>query len=81
MLCGTCLQALPQKFGVQGFPTIMLFGADKTNPTLYEGARTAGAIEAYAIAHMEMNVAAPEVVELVGQVGVHFLGKPLCKSL
>jgi len=60
-------KALAQKFGVQGFPTIMLFGADKSNPTLYEGARTAGAIEAYAIAHMEMNVAAPEVVELVGQ--------------
>lgn len=77
VLYGRCLQALAQKFGIQGFPTIMLFGADKTNPTLYEGARTAGAIEAYAIAHMEMNVAAPEVVELVGQVGVHYPGKPL----
>lgn len=46
----------------------MLFGSDKANPTLYEGARTAGAIESYAISQLELNVEAPEVVELVGQV-------------
>lgn len=46
----------------------MLFGSDKANPTVYEGARTAGAIESYAISHLELHVQAPEVVELVGQV-------------
>lgn len=46
----------------------MLFGSDKTSPKHYEGARTAGAIESYALAELEANVEAPEVVELVGQV-------------
>jgi len=65
------LQDLAQKYGIQGFPTIMLFGSDKANPTLYEGARTAGAIESYALSQLELNVEAPEVVELVGQVLYH----------
>ncbi|CAI5736632.1 unnamed protein product [Peronospora destructor] len=30
-----------QKFAVRGFPTIMIFGADKTKPTMLEGKRTA----------------------------------------
>lgn len=58
---------LGEKYDIQGFPTILLFGSDKTNPKHYEGARTAGAIESYALAELEANVEAPEVVELVGQ--------------
>jgi len=58
---------IAQKYGVQGFPTIMLFGSDKANPKMYEGPRTAGAIESYALSELELNVEAPEVVELLGQ--------------
>lgn len=46
----------------------MLFGSDKANPTHYEGPRTAGAIESYALSQLDLNMEAPEVVELVGQV-------------
>lgn len=35
---------LAQKYGVKGFPTIKLFGASKTNPTDYNGQRTASAL-------------------------------------
>jgi len=37
-------QSLAQKYGVQGYPTIKVFGADKRNPTDYQGQRTADAI-------------------------------------
>ena len=37
-------QSLAQKFGVQGFPTLKIFGADKKKPTDYNGQRTADAI-------------------------------------
>ena len=33
--------ALRGRFGIQGFPTIKIFGADKKNPIDYNGARTA----------------------------------------
>ncbi len=40
---------LAQKYGVKGFPTIKLFGEDKTAPPQdYSGAREAGPIVAYA---------------------------------
>lgn len=51
----------------------MLFGSDKANPKMYEGPRTAGAIESYALSELELNVEAPEVVELLGQVLYHNL--------
>ncbi|CAK9259751.1 unnamed protein product [Sphagnum jensenii] len=59
--------SLAQKYGVKGFPTIMLFAHDKQNPSLYEGARVAGAIESYALSQLELKVVAPEVLELAGQ--------------
>ena len=37
-------QSLAQKFGVQGFPTLKIFGADKKKPTDYNGQRTSDAI-------------------------------------
>ncbi len=64
------MQSLAQKYGVKGFPTIMLFAHDKQNPSLYEGARVAGAIESYALSQLELKVVAPEVLELAGQVSV-----------
>jgi hypothetical protein len=45
----------------------MLFAHDKQNPSLYEGARVAGAIESYALSQLELKVVAPEVLELAGQ--------------
>lgn len=58
------------RFNVQGFPTILVFGADKDSPIPYEGARTAPAIESFALEQLETNVAPPEVTELHGPVSV-----------
>ena len=40
----TTEQALASKYGIQGFPTIKVFGSDKKNPVDYQGQRTADAI-------------------------------------
>lgn len=37
-------QGLAQKYQIQGFPTIKIFGADKTKPTDYQSGRTSKAI-------------------------------------
>ncbi|KAL5794194.1 hypothetical protein ACOSP7_002788 [Xanthoceras sorbifolium] len=57
-------KSLMSRFNVQGFPTILVFGADKDSPIPYEGARTASAIESFALEQRETNVAPPEVSEL-----------------
>ncbi|KAL5581771.1 hypothetical protein UlMin_014213 [Ulmus minor] len=57
-------KSLMSRFNVQGFPTILVFGADKDSPSPYEGARTASAIESFALEQLETNVAPPEVTEL-----------------
>ncbi|GLT48242.1 hypothetical protein SLA2020_218780 [Shorea laevis] len=59
-------KSLMSRFNVQGFPTILVFGADKDTPTPYEGARTASAIESFALEQLETNVAPAEVTELTG---------------
>ncbi|KAI3880795.1 hypothetical protein MKX03_034696 [Papaver bracteatum] len=43
-------------FGVQGFPTILVFGSGKDRPVPYEGVR-----------QLETNVSPPEVIELTEQ--------------
>lgn len=68
-------QSLMSRFNVQGFPTILVFGHDKDSPQPYEGARTASAIESFALEQLETNVAPPEVVELSGPVN---LLPPIC---
>ena len=68
MGCG--LQSLMSRFNVQGFPTILVFGADKDSPTPYEGARTASAIESFALEQLETNVGPAEVTELTGPVSL-----------
>ncbi|XP_020114869.1 protein disulfide isomerase-like 2-3 [Ananas comosus] len=59
-------KSLMSRFNVQGFPTILVFGADKSSPFPYEGARAAAAIESFALEQLETNVAPPEVTELTG---------------
>lgn len=48
-LDGTTSQSLMQKYGVQGFPTIKIFGADKKSPVDYQGERKADAIISHAL--------------------------------
>ncbi|KAF8008173.1 hypothetical protein BT93_K1991 [Corymbia citriodora subsp. variegata] len=60
-------KSLMSRYKVQGFPTILVFGADKDSPIPYEGARTASAIESFALEQLETNVAPPEVTELTSQ--------------
>ncbi|KAF5202167.1 disulfide-isomerase like 2-2 [Thalictrum thalictroides] len=59
-------KSLMSRFSVQGFPTILVFGADKDRPFPYEGARSASAIESFALDQLEANVSPPEVTELTG---------------
>ncbi|KAL8140479.1 hypothetical protein V2J09_006500 [Rumex salicifolius] len=59
-------KSLMSKFSVQSFPTILVFGADKDSPAPYEGARSAGAIESYALQQLETNVGPAEVTEVTG---------------
>lgn len=40
----TAHESLGQKYGVQGFPTLKIFGEDKKKPMDYEGARTSDGI-------------------------------------
>lgn len=62
--------SLASKYDVKGFPTILVFGADKQSPQPYEEGRTASAIESYALRVLETTAVAPEVVELTSQVRV-----------
>ncbi|KAF8391611.1 hypothetical protein HHK36_023917 [Tetracentron sinense] len=59
-------KSLMSRFNVQGFPTILVFGADKESPFPYEGARSASAIESFALQQLETNISPPEVTELTG---------------
>lgn len=67
-LINQSFQSLMSRYNVQGFPTIMVFGADKDSPFPYEGARTASAIESFALEQLEANAAPPEVTELTSPV-------------
>lgn len=53
---------------MKGFPTILVFGADKSSPLPYEGARSASAIESFALEQLEANAGPVEVTELTGPV-------------
>lgn len=58
---------------MQGFPTILVFGADKDSPFPYEGARSASGIESFALEQLETNTPPPEVIELTSPVKFTFL--------
>ena len=49
-------KSLGQQFGVQGFPTIKVFGANKRSPTNYQGGRTADAIVEQALTQVRQIV-------------------------
>eukprot|EP01018_Ginkgo_biloba_P003409 Gb_35388 [translate_table: standard] len=57
-------KSLMSRYNVQGFPTVLVFGADKDSPVPYEGPRTSSAVESFALEQLETNVSPPEVVEL-----------------
>ncbi|KAL0703327.1 hypothetical protein Bca4012_069752 [Brassica carinata] len=59
-------KAIQSRFKVKGFPTILVFGADKSSPLPYEGARSASAIESFALEQLEANAGPVEVTELTG---------------
>jgi protein disulfide-isomerase A6 len=40
----TQAESLAQKYGIQGFPTLKMFGQDKRKPSDYNGGRTSDAI-------------------------------------
>ncbi len=46
-------KSLGQQYGVQGFPTIKIFGTNKRSPTNYQGGRTADAIVDQAITQLK----------------------------
>ena len=62
------LQSIMSRFKVQGFPTILVFGPDKSSPYPYEGARSASAIESFASELVESSAGPVEVTELTGPV-------------
>lgn len=64
----TVQKALADRYQVTGFPTIKVFGADKTNPELYEGARsTAGIVAAAEDLLKDMQTPPRPVVELTSE--------------
>jgi hypothetical protein len=68
------LQSLMSKYKVEGFPTILVFGADKESPFPYQGARVASAIESFALEQLEANSGPVEVSELTGPVRLNLHG-------
>ena len=48
--------ALAQKYGVQGFPTLKIFGADKKKPTDFQGQRTSDGIVTEAMKNLNQLV-------------------------
>jgi len=60
------------KYGVKGFPTIQVFGADKKSPTKYESGRDADSIEAFVKneASKSGDVASSKLVPEVSYVGM-----------
>ncbi|KAH6785263.1 hypothetical protein C2S51_037718 [Perilla frutescens var. frutescens] len=60
-------KSLMSRFNVQGFRTFLVFGADKDSPFPYEGAKSASAIESFALEHLEANAAPSELIELTSK--------------
>jgi len=77
----TVHQALAQRYGIQGYPTIKYFKAGKKgSPEDYDGGRTASDIVAWAEERNVVNLPPPEVVEMTGQKVLEDQceGKQLC---
>ena len=65
MVDATQHQSLASKYGVQGYPTIKVFGANKAAPEDYQGQRSAQAIVDYGLAKIDELGIDPEVNEVV----------------
>ncbi|GLI71386.1 hypothetical protein VaNZ11_016579 [Volvox africanus] len=63
----TAHQAVCSEFGVQGYPTIKFFGADKRSPEEYQGGRDSGSIVSFALSKYAEQVPPPEPLELTSQ--------------
>lgn len=64
----TVYAALAQKYGVRGYPTIKYFApGGKSNPSDYDGGRTASDIVTWSMNKFVENAPAPELVELLEQ--------------
>ncbi|EFJ45579.1 hypothetical protein VOLCADRAFT_105867 [Volvox carteri f. nagariensis] len=63
----TAHQTVCSEYGVQGYPTIKFFGADKRSPQDYQGGRDSGSIVSFAMAKFAEQVPPPEPVELTSQ--------------
>lgn len=50
-----------QEFGVQGYPTIKLFGANMESPVDYNGARDSGSMAAFVLRELSSQQPPPEV--------------------
>jgi protein disulfide-isomerase A6 len=72
---------LAQKYGVKGYPTIKYFPAGKKgSPEEYDGGRTADDIVSWASSRTEVNLPAPELVQITSQevMEEQCVSKPLC---
>ena len=64
----TANQQTCSEFGVKGFPTVILFGSDKSKPATYNGARDLGSLSSFAIEKWARAQPPPEVRELTDDV-------------
>ena len=65
----TAHESLCGKYDVKGFPTILAFGRDKSQPQPYEGARNAEGIVSYAAGRAAKEGPPPEVPQLLAPAG------------
>lgn len=63
----TVHQGVCSQFGVQGYPTIKFFGANKKKPEDYQGGRDTGSIISFGNTKFAAMAPAPEPVELASQ--------------
>lgn len=56
------LSSCIQEFGVQGYPTIKVFGEDKDSPSDYQGGRDGSSLIAFVMAQWKKTQPPPEVM-------------------
>jgi protein disulfide-isomerase A6 len=77
----TVHQSIAGKYGVQGYPTIKYFAAGtKGDAAEYDGGRTSDDIVKWALDRVEVNMPAPELLEITNQkvMEAECEKKPLC---
>jgi len=66
-LDATVYSDLAGKYGVKGYPTIKIFGADKRHPTDFNGGRDSSSIIQYAKNLAEANIKPKQITQLTSQ--------------